>query len=273
MSESVITMEVIVVMLKTPCCLVMEYVMEEFTILGHVGTYHYYVRISPPCMMCDTKMYRLIYLFNCINRYDGGDCKWFRDTYPNCEIDTIAQLISDDNKIVVIGDGVCDGGAYKVATCGFEAGDCSDCANKVSDLTKIGDGQCDGGDYNSQECDYDGQDCVEFNELYPNCDVPHPWKVGNGQCDGGAYYSELCGWDGGDCVACNAPLMQKVGNGFCDGRCVNAYFSYVFPQSLTNAFVNRNYMTVACGNDGGDCDSCMVTNSNFIGDGKCQGNG
>ena len=65
----------------------------------------------------------------------------------------------------------------------------------------LGDGICDGGEYNTAECGYDGGDCDEFNEEYPECDVPDPWRVGDGNCDDDLnaperiYDVEECGFD------------------------------------------------------------------------------
>jgi len=56
---------------------------------------------------------------------------------------------------------------------------------------------------NSVECGYDGGDCIEFNNLYPYCDVDKPYLVGNGICDGANYSVRECGCDGGDCVLRN----------------------------------------------------------------------
>jgi len=66
----------------------------------------------------------------------------------------------------------------------------------------LGDGICDGGDYNTAACGYDGGDCDELNEffkLHPDCDVEYPHWVGDGDCDGGRYNTAECGYDGGDC--------------------------------------------------------------------------
>lgn len=118
----------------------------------------------------------------------------------------------------------------------------------------IGNGRCNGGPYNTEICNYDGNDCIEFNALYPGCEVENPWRVGDGRCDGGSYYTSNCGWDGGDCDQCAASAVDisKIGNGICDGAA---------------------YMTPECGNDGGDCKDCKVDKPRLIGDGNCQGNG
>ena len=80
----------------------------------------------------------------------------------------------------MLGNGCCDGGAYKNDTsiysntgvCEWDAGDCKEVPKYsgyfVGDPNLIGSNRCDGGEYNTFECGWDGDDCVLVDN-YPDC--------------------------------------------------------------------------------------------------------
>lgn len=56
----------------------------------------------------------------------------------------------------LIGNGVCNGGAYATEECGQDGGDCARCV--VPDMSLVGNKECNGGVYMSEDCSYDGLD-------------------------------------------------------------------------------------------------------------------
>jgi hypothetical protein len=91
-----------------------------------------------------------------------GDCKELREKniekkneYPNCDVSQHFR----------IEDGVCDGGEYLTANCGWDGYDCCD-----FDHSSIGDGKCDSTEENNyfyltKECGYENFDCCDFRFL------------------------------------------------------------------------------------------------------------
>ncbi|GFH51784.1 hypothetical protein CTEN210_08260 [Chaetoceros tenuissimus] len=186
--------------------------------------------------------------------YDISHCKAFLEEYPNCPL-------RNEENMGNIGDGICDD-FYNIEECGFDYGDCKykqqypNC--DAYDL--LGNDQCDGA-ANNEDCAFDNGECTDFNDSYPNCQVPDPWRIGNGWCDSWmeGYLSDECGNDGGDCnelleveETCEVRNRNKLGNGKCNGGLFN---------------------TEACNWDEGDCDSCnaIVEDISKIGDGVCDG--
>ena len=181
--------------------------------------------------------------------------------YPDCYVRERLRL----------GDGVCDGGQYNTAACGWDGGDCVGFNTKYPNCTVphpyllLGDDICYGGGYNTAECGWSGGSCAEFNERnadfaerYPDCHISQYLdRLGDGKCDGGDYNTPECGWDGGDCVAANAALWavypdcrvrypESVGDGECDGKNTCWHFDY-------HHCIIDDYNTAECGWDGGDC--------------------
>lgn len=240
--------------------------------------------------------------------WDGGDCLVLNDfnkTWPGCVVSNISLLSNDICEI-----------ESNTEACDWDGGDCiiaeyPDC--HVRDPSKIGNEQCDevmqqsnyyffAGGYNTEACGWDGNDCVEFNALYPDCNVAYPWKVSDGKCDGSVYNTEACGWDGGDCGECEqiVPEPNRLGNMSCDGGvynteicnwdggdclefnskypdCKNAY-----PERVGNGYcdIEGDQNTEKCGFDGGDCiefnekwPDCQFSwtwNVNFLENGICD---
>jgi len=172
--------------------------------------------------------------------------------FSRCSVDDIGR----------VGDGVCNGGLYMVEQCGFDGGDCANCA--VHKMYMVGDSFCDGGDYNTLECGWDGGDCLEFNELYPDCDVPEPFLVGDGLCHAG-YQGKECGLDGGDCPPCLNDLT-RIGDGFCDwklhtpecdwdgGDCLGC----VLNERMGDGICDHEFDKINCGHDAGDCPTMVI---------------
>lgn len=158
--------------------------------------------------------------------YDQDDCNTFRSYYKNCDLEEAAKRINvvrtlknisifKPDSEIILGDGVCDSGAYISPECGYEAGDCESCL--VVDYTKIGNGKCDGGSYNTAQCYYDFGDCI--NVEFPDCHVDTPNFIKDGKCDAKIFISgKNCENDGGDCDRCNVTNPLKVGDSKCDER-------------------------------------------------------
>jgi len=97
-----------------------------------------------------------------------------------------------------------------------------------------------------------------FRYKYPRCDIA-PDQIEffkDNNCDGGIFNSYDCGFDGGDCVdfnlaypGCKVAMPTQVGDGICQQE-------------------NNNEK---CGFDGGDCCYSSVQDSEFWGDGFCNG--
>ena len=166
--------------------------------------------------------------------FEGGDC-------VECKVEDHTLL----------GNGICDGGAYNTEACGFDLGDCNQCNEKVGsqNIGLVGNGICNGGQFFTEACNDDGGDCAK-------CDVDDPSLVGNGVCNVGDYMSDDCGRDGGDCDLCIGANFTEIGDGICHGK----------------------YNTKECSYDGGDCDLCNESLTGMdstlftkIGDGVCDG--
>lgn len=211
--------------------------------------------------------------------YDGYDCMDKEKEIP-CQVENQDWL----------GDGICDGGEYNTFQCNYDYGDCLACNDLVDDISKIGDGKCHGGPYNTEICGEDGGDCKDFNENYPDCQVPEPSLVGNGFCDGNIYFTDDCEDDGGDCDSCDVEKPSWVGDGICDGgeylqeecsvdggdcnTCIETHEGDVLLR-LGDGKCDKDLNTTSCGYDGGDClendTKCLVPNGDFLGDGRCNG--
>jgi hypothetical protein len=129
--------------------------------------------------------------------YDHGDCDKFRYEHPLCPDLIFSSITRADGKPMVLGDGICDFvPEYMVEECDYEYGDCSDC--KVTDPSRLGDGICDGGSYNTASCGFDLGDCEKCNQSVFDFS-----RVGDGICDGVFFNIDECNWDAGDCKCFN----------------------------------------------------------------------
>lgn len=75
-------------------------------------------------------------------------------------------------------------------------------------MNLVGNGVCNGGAYLDVKCGQDGGDCASFVEMYPGCIVDDVTLIGNGVCDGDIYDSEQCHYDGGDCAPSSPPSSE-----------------------------------------------------------------
>lgn len=202
---------------------------------------------------------------------DGGDCSWFNENFPNCDVPIPHK----------IGDGKCDGvfysasghdiaGSYNSEACGWDGGDCKEANDQFSKSwpscnvgygfsSLIGDGVCNGAEFFSEECGWEDKDCDK-------CPASNLTLIGDGKCDGGLYNSLECGFDGRDCIEFNKRYPNCVG-------------SIEHPYLIANGECDGDgYNTEACKWDGGDCfvpgyPHCHVNQPLWIGDGICNEDG
>jgi len=174
-----------------------------------------------------------------------------------------------------------------------------DCNIQTDKIIFAGDGLCHGA-LNILQCGFDAGDCLAFNQAYPFCDVPEPFRVGDGKCDD-VNNKQDCAYDGGDC--CAVKDDPHLGDGICHGGWFNTK-ACKYDQGDCNSFLEKypdcpeygvdiattatsivdlfelgdgkcalvaHYMVEECGHEDGDCKDCIVDNPKLLGNNLCDG--